>query len=166
MCDLTCFFIMKRQPPSPTLFPYTPLFHSDRGGSGRRPDPPARGGRRPMMPAAKHGDPQLGVDVHLCVVPPSPSPVPLPTPHMRSEEHTSELQSRQYLVCRLLLETKKKDDKSPPARTFIATIATTASSHHTITRKGHHKRTRLNTITCNTANAVSCLANYSLIVTD
>src|SRR5262245_60318940 len=35
-----------------------------------------------MMPAAKHGDPQPGVDVHLCVVPPSPSPVPLPTPHM------------------------------------------------------------------------------------
>jgi len=35
-----------------------------------------------MMPAAKHGDPQMGVDVHLCVVPPSPSPVPLPTPHM------------------------------------------------------------------------------------
>jgi RHS repeat-associated protein len=35
-----------------------------------------------MMPASKHGDPQLGVDIHLCVVPPSPSPVPLPTPHM------------------------------------------------------------------------------------
>jgi RHS repeat-associated protein len=35
-----------------------------------------------MMPAAKHGDPQIGVDIHLCVVPPSPSPVPLPTPHM------------------------------------------------------------------------------------
>ncbi|WP_320041746.1 DUF6531 domain-containing protein [uncultured Desulfobacter sp.] len=35
-----------------------------------------------MMPAAKHGDPQLGVDIHLCVVPPSPSPVPLPTPHI------------------------------------------------------------------------------------
>jgi hypothetical protein len=35
-----------------------------------------------MMPAAKHGDPQLGIDIHLCVVPPSPSPVPLPTPHM------------------------------------------------------------------------------------
>jgi len=34
-----------------------------------------------MMPAAKHGDPQIGVDIHLCVVPPSPSPVPLPTPH-------------------------------------------------------------------------------------
>ncbi len=35
-----------------------------------------------MMPAAKHGDPQLGVDIHMCAVPPSPSPVPLPTPHM------------------------------------------------------------------------------------
>ena len=34
-----------------------------------------------MMPAAKHGDPQIGIDVHLCAVPPSPSPVPLPTPH-------------------------------------------------------------------------------------
>ena len=34
-----------------------------------------------MMPAAKHGDPQIGVDIHLCTVPPSPSPVPLPTPH-------------------------------------------------------------------------------------
>nr|WP_320189793.1 RHS repeat-associated core domain-containing protein [uncultured Desulfobacter sp.] len=34
-----------------------------------------------MMPASKHGDPQIGVDVHLCTVPPSPSPVPLPTPH-------------------------------------------------------------------------------------
>ena len=35
-----------------------------------------------MMPSAKHGDPQLGIDIHLCVVPPSPSPVPLPTPHL------------------------------------------------------------------------------------
>lgn len=34
-----------------------------------------------MMPASKHGDPQIGVDIHLCTVPPSPSPVPLPTPH-------------------------------------------------------------------------------------
>ena len=35
-----------------------------------------------MMPAAKHGDPQLGIDIHLCEVPPSPEPVPLPTPHI------------------------------------------------------------------------------------
>lgn len=34
-----------------------------------------------MMPAAKHGDPQVGIDIHLCIVPPSPSPVPLPAPH-------------------------------------------------------------------------------------
>ena len=34
-----------------------------------------------MMPAAKHGDPQLGVDIHLCVVPPG-VPTPLPTPHI------------------------------------------------------------------------------------
>jgi len=34
-----------------------------------------------MMPAAKHGDPQLGVDIHLCIVPPG-QPTPLPTPHM------------------------------------------------------------------------------------
>ena len=34
-----------------------------------------------MMPAAKHGDPQLGVDIHLCIVPPG-TPVPLPTPHI------------------------------------------------------------------------------------
>ena len=38
-----------------------------------------------MMPAAKHGDPQIGVDIHLCVVPPSPSPVPLPQPHRHIE---------------------------------------------------------------------------------
>ena len=35
-----------------------------------------------MMPASKHGDPQLGIDIHFCTVPPSPSPVPLPTPHI------------------------------------------------------------------------------------
>ncbi|CAN5907546.1 RHS repeat-associated core domain-containing protein [soil metagenome] len=36
-----------------------------------------------MMPAAKHGDPQMGVDIHLCMVPaPAPVPTPLPTPHM------------------------------------------------------------------------------------
>jgi RHS repeat-associated protein len=35
-----------------------------------------------MMLSAKHGDPQLGIDIHLCTVPPSPSPVPLPVPHL------------------------------------------------------------------------------------
>src|SRR3712207_8308255 len=100
------FFLMIRRPPRSTLFPYTTLFRSHVGGSSdckhselhRRHCPfsgvglahaagvarqergPALGGRHRARPA--HGD--------------------------RSEEHTSELQSRQYLVCRLLLEKKKK----------------------------------------------------------
>src|SRR5438445_6015147 len=74
------FFLMIRRPPRSTLFPYTTLFRS-------RPHHPAprtarRGaGRRPNAPRGLRA---------------------------RSEEHTSELQSRQYLVCRLLLEKKKK----------------------------------------------------------
>src|SRR3712207_8561340 len=93
---------MIRRPPRSTLFPYTTLFRSKeearrvpwtegraaRGVGGREgrvaaPAAPARGG--PSLGAARPGRPGL-----------------------RSEEHTSELQSRQYLVCRLLLEKKKK----------------------------------------------------------
>src|SRR3712207_8789618 len=89
---------MIRRPPRSTLFPYTTLFRSPLGAllaldlvagavdlvlqplaaRGQREDRPQRGGR-------KHAGDQD-----------------------RSEEHTSELQSRQYLVCRLLLEKKKK----------------------------------------------------------
>src|SRR3712207_8610430 len=88
---------MIRRPPRSTLFPYTTLFRSahaalrldDRGLLGApAPDAPRRRGRDhapPPRPPGRHG-----------VLPP------------RSEEHTSELQSRQYLVCRLLLEKKKK----------------------------------------------------------
>src|SRR3712207_8426121 len=79
---------MIRRPPRSTLFPYTTLFRSAAAptGSGRRtPGPPAAASRRPAGGRGR--------------------PVPGWTP--RSEEHTSELQSRQYLVCRLLLEKKK-----------------------------------------------------------
>src|SRR5258707_10405364 len=76
---------MIRRPPRSTLFPYTTLFRSRR-------DPGDHG------PGA-HG--QRG-EVH------SVSGMYFTT---RSEEHTSELQSRQYLVCRLLLEKKKKGKK-------------------------------------------------------
>src|SRR3712207_7393992 len=75
---------MIRRPPRSTLFPYTTLFrsrppsHAGERGPHARPD---RGGAR------RAGDRRR---------------------HPRSEEHTSELQSRQYLVCRLLLEKKKK----------------------------------------------------------
>src|SRR3989442_9474199 len=74
---------MIRRPPRSTLFPYTTLFRSLRGSSGRRPVPAARASHRGR--ALDRG----------------------PEPRGRSEEHTSELQSRPHLVCRLLLEKKK-----------------------------------------------------------
>src|SRR5256885_6504134 len=74
---------MIRRPPRSTLFPYTTLFRSERGGGEKH-----RGDRRVDRPAAakRHAGCRLG----------------------RSEEHTSELQSPCNLVCRLLLEKKKK----------------------------------------------------------
>src|SRR3712207_8728750 len=109
---------MIRRPPRSTLFPYTTLFRS-RGWSAacrrRTPGavrpvarsarpPPRRRGRRP--PAARRpgasSPHQLDVD-HVG------SPATPLSEEQRSEEHTSELQSRQYLVCRLLLEKKNRD---------------------------------------------------------
>src|SRR3712207_8420695 len=83
---------MIRRPPRSTLFPYTTLFRSLRA---ERPD-------------ERRGHPQREVDrrLHLPLV---RQEVPdAGAAGGRSEEHTSELQSRQYLVCRLLLEKKKK----------------------------------------------------------
>src|SRR3712207_7010936 len=82
------FFLMIRRPPRSTLFPYTTLFRSTRA-------------------AASSGGHSESATSHVA---PSTSPSTAPTTgnHPRSEEHTSELQSRQYLVCRLLLEKKKK----------------------------------------------------------
>src|SRR5258707_9638876 len=82
------FFLMIRRPPRSTLFPYTTLFRS-RGEP--RPRPAARdfqGLGRPCLEGLS--EQRQGEQ-----------------PFARSEEHTSELQSRQYLVCRLLLEKKK-----------------------------------------------------------
>src|SRR3712207_8298864 len=92
------FFLMIRRPPRSTLFPYTTLFRSpDRL---RHPDD-ERGGHRALR---RRGD--LGDRRHDrgALAP------------LRSEEHTSELQSRQYLVCRLLLEKKKLDGLSRRVR--------------------------------------------------
>src|SRR3712207_7915089 len=89
------FFLMIRRPPRSTLFPYTTLFRSCRRcRSGRAaprgsPDAARRGREGPRSPVRSA--------VHL----PDRDDLVL-----RSEEHTSELQSRQYLVCRLLLEKK------------------------------------------------------------
>src|SRR3712207_8587322 len=81
---------MIRRPPRSTLFPYTTLFRSGVGFTRRG---PSRCGERRAGGAARPG---------TCLA--------LFGPLTRSEEHTSELQSRQYLVCRLLLEKKKQSE--------------------------------------------------------
>src|SRR3712207_8711751 len=97
-CKSLCcyFFLMIRRPPRSTPFPYTTPFRSGAplgGGPGGGPGRAPRCAPRPADPRQLTKDP--------------------PPPHRsrarggsRSEEHTSELQSRQYLVCRLLLEKK------------------------------------------------------------
>src|SRR3712207_7424735 len=89
---------MIRRPPRSTLFPYTTLFRSA-GRGGRGAHAPSRSGTIGRVPSRISAAPL-----------PSTRSVPSPatTRPPRSEEHTSELQSRQYLVCRLLLEKKKK----------------------------------------------------------
>src|SRR2546422_3231717 len=93
---------MIRRPPRSTLFPYTTLFRS-------RSRTAARGGRQPapgwtaLRLARTHG--RRGAIPHHCT---------LSRRHVRSEEHTSELQSRLHLVCRLLLEKKKKNETRRP----------------------------------------------------
>src|SRR2546425_8219685 len=82
------FFLMIRRPPRSTLFPYTTLFRSLRGCSHARSGRPTRWRSR-------------GSAATSC---------------SRSEEHTSELQSLAYLVCRLLLEKKKETPASLPIR--------------------------------------------------
>src|SRR3712207_8349768 len=94
---------MIRRPPRSTLFPYTTLFRSPelRASSGvQRVDDPVRAADDQHVHAADIGNYRGGV-VRV-VVPRLRSADP-----DRSEEHTSELQSRQYLVCRLLLEKKQ-----------------------------------------------------------
>src|SRR3712207_7946275 len=92
---------MIRRPPRSTLFPCTTLFRSDRTNPGPRsrimPFPYATALRRLALPT---------IAVLACSA---------PVASARSEEHTSELQSRQYLVCRLLLEKKKLYYLSPPS---------------------------------------------------
>src|SRR3712207_8766595 len=107
MCCL--FFLMIRRPPRSTLFPYTTLFRSAHrqplyryvGGVGARLLPV------PMMNIVNggaHADNPLDFQEFMI------APVGAAS-FGRSEEHTSELQSRQYLVCRLLLEKKTDTER-------------------------------------------------------
>src|SRR3712207_8139804 len=96
---------MIRRPPRSTLFPYTTLFRSRRGAARRR------GGGAACH--RSHGNPAGPPPRDRIRAPPrgQKTRAALIRSHavsVRSEEHTSELQSRQYLVCRLLLEKKKK----------------------------------------------------------
>src|SRR5438045_7974153 len=94
-CPISClllsfFFLMIRRPPRSTLFPYTTLFRSSRPTStpGTRPPGIATPGPCGATPSRERGSTRSTTS--------------------RSEEHTSELQSLRHLVCRLLLEKKKK----------------------------------------------------------
>src|SRR3712207_7518434 len=91
---------MIRRPPRSTLFPYTTLFRSARFH--------LRAGARAALRATS-----IGVAVAIFVLGSAPDAAYTLMTIVRSEEHTSELQSRQYLVCRLLLEKKKKNTTSP-----------------------------------------------------
>src|SRR2546425_10848320 len=98
------FFLMIRRPPRSTLFPYTTLFRSPRRGRRTsQPAPPA-----PPAPPVPPAPPAPRSSPAIQVVQSDRSSRAGAAPGLRSEEHTSELQSLAYLVCRLLLEKKKK----------------------------------------------------------
>src|SRR4051812_49802383 len=92
---------MIRRPPRSTLFPYTTLFRSGNGSPEARVDGDVVGHRVPPAVGAMRVDPAGVRDQGQ----------PQPDRRARSEEHTSELQSHVNLVCRLLLEKKKKLDE-------------------------------------------------------
>src|SRR2546422_8457517 len=103
--DACFFFLMIRRPPRSTLFPYTTLFRSlllTRHS-------------RPPLPRHPDGSVHTGGPITTVLV-----------IGLRSEEHTSELQSRLHLVCRLLLE-KKKLSRAPASPNETAIPASAAS---------------------------------------
>src|SRR5437762_7927500 len=96
LLNSSLFFLLLRRPPRSTLFPYTTLFRSGAGDHAEQLRPARRAAYAPGA-ARLAGRP-------------------------RSEEHTSELQSPMYLVCRLLLEKKKK---KVPRTPILSTTGTT-----------------------------------------
>src|SRR5256885_12986849 len=98
---------MIRRPPRSTLFPYTTLFRSDRSGTSV----PDLSGRARYRAPHRRGSPRQQRDSEYRRISSS-----------RSEEHTSELQSPCNLVCRLLLEKKKKANRPPQTRQISSTV--------------------------------------------
>src|SRR3712207_8972958 len=97
---------MIRRPPRSTLFPYTTLFRSELARETEKPLViHTRAAEDPTIETLATKARGLEVILHCFSMP-------------RSEEHTSELQSRQYLVCRLLLEKKKKITKQWTSHIF------------------------------------------------
>src|SRR3712207_7009493 len=99
---------MIRRPPRSTLFPYTTLFRSPAGRDAVHPAGRLRARRARDRPADVRRRAAAAQPRHLQRARPELPVVLRRREARRSEEHTSELQSRQYLVCRLLLEKKKK----------------------------------------------------------
>src|SRR3712207_9525505 len=99
--SLDVFFLMIRRPPRSTLFPYTTLFRSIRRAAIRCGE--ASGAALPSRTPQGGSSGSAPTASSICRW--------SSLAEGRSEEHTSELQSRQYLVCRLLLEKKKKQKK-------------------------------------------------------
>src|SRR2546427_6360111 len=98
---------MIRRPPRSTLFPYTTLFRSDlRGNAGELFHHVLADQRR--MPGGAAGREHDAVHLEQLLVAQVQAAQPRRPLLLRSEEHTSELQSQSNLVCRLLLEKKKK----------------------------------------------------------
>src|SRR5690625_5570679 len=93
------FLFLLLRPPRPTLFPYTTLFRS--AGAGLLAVPRAL--PSPLVPVPRGW---------FAPSAPAQAAQPMPTTARRSEEHTSELQSRGHLVCRLLLEKKNRQTEN------------------------------------------------------
>src|SRR2546427_7732138 len=97
---------MIRRPPRSTLFPYTTLFRSHARRMSLRPEQPRRDAQ--VVPRLRRGAPDRLEEVFA------------PEHRDRSEEHTSELQSQSNLVCRLLLEKKKKKPSGAPLQHTVS----------------------------------------------
>src|SRR3712207_9549011 len=95
---LVVFFLMIRRPPRSTLFPYTTLFRSQ---------PLAATAERVVQVVGQEQEVEVAIGDRTVVAGGLDGDRRRTVGEIRSEEHTSELQSRQYLVCRLLLEKKK-----------------------------------------------------------